>query len=165
MSYAVGEIVVYPHHGAARIEATEKRTVLGKERNYLVLRLTHGELVIRVPDDETNEVGLRRVCNDEQIAVVLDVLRIRDAKTQSNWSRRFKANTEKIKSGDILKLAEVVRDLTLREGTKGLSAGEKRMLSRARLILMSEVAASLNMTDEQTEDYLDKILEVEEETV
>lgn len=158
MSYAVGDTVVYPHHGAAVIEAQETRTLKGIERKYLVLRLTHGDMTIKVPADQTEEVGIRNVCNDEQIAAVIDVLKVRDAKTQTNWSRRFKSNNEKLRSGDIHKVAEVVRDLTLREGDKGLSAGEKRMLGKARQVLVSELAASLCKTDEESERYLDEVL-------
>ena len=158
MTYSVGDTVVYPHHGAAVIEREETRKLLGEERSYLVLRLTYGDLTIKVPADQTDEVGLRNVCDDDEIEEVLDVLRLRGAKVPTNWSRRFKANNEKLKGGDIMKVSEVVRDLSLREMDKGLSAGEKRMLSKARQVLVSELAASLEKEDEAAEAFLDEVL-------
>lgn len=158
MTYSVGDTVVYPHHGAAVIEREETRKLLGEERSYLVLRLTYGDLTIKVPADQTDEVGLRNVCDDQEIAQVISVLKLRGAKVPTNWSRRFKANNEKLKGGDILKVSEVVRDLSLREMDKGLSAGEKRMLSKARQVLVSELAASLAKEDDDAEAYLDEVL-------
>lgn len=158
MTYTVGDTVVYPHHGAAVIERQETRKLLGEERSYLVLRLTYGDLTIKVPADQTDEVGLRQVCDDKEIAKVITVLKTRGAKVPTNWSRRFKANNEKLKGGDIMRVAEVVRDLSLREMDKGLSAGEKRMLSKARQVLVSELAAALGKADADAEAYLDDIL-------
>ncbi|WP_108666121.1 CarD family transcriptional regulator [Euzebya rosea] len=158
MTYTVGDTVVYPHHGAAVIEREETRKLLGEERSYLVLRLTYGDLTIKVPADQTDEVGIRQVCDDAQIKKVIEVLSMRGAKVPTNWSRRFKANNEKLKGGDIMKVSEVVRDLALREGDKGLSAGEKRMLSKARQVLVSELAAALDKSDEDAEAYLDDVL-------
>lgn len=158
MTYTVGDTVVYPHHGAAVIEREETRKLLGEERSYLVLRLTYGDLTIKVPADQTDEVGIREVCDDAEIAKVIEVLSTRGAKVPTNWSRRFKANNEKLKGGDIMKVSEVVRDLALREGDKGLSAGEKRMLSKARQVLVSELAAALSKSDEDAEAYLDEVL-------
>ena len=158
MTYAVGDTVVYPHHGAAVIEKHEKRTLEGQERDYLVLRLTYGDLTLMVPADATDEVGLRDVVSQKEVEVVFDVLRRRDGTMPTNWSRRFKANYEKLKSGDIFQVAEVVRNLALRERDKGLSAGEKRMLTKARQILVSELAAAIQGSDEQTEELIDGVL-------
>ncbi|HVM14111.1 MAG TPA: CarD family transcriptional regulator, partial [Egibacteraceae bacterium] len=101
MSYRVGDTVVYPHHGAAVIEKREKRNLQGEERDYLVLRLTYGDLTLMVPADATDEVGLRNVVSKKQVEEVLDVLKRRDGSMPTNWSRRFKANYEKLRSGDI----------------------------------------------------------------
>ena len=158
MTYTVGDTVVYPHHGAAVIEREETRKLLGEERSYLVLRLTYGDLTIKVPADQTDEVGIRQVCDDAQIKKVIEVLSMRWAKVPTNWSRRFKANNEKLKGGDIMRVSEVVRDLALRECDKGLSAGEKRVLSKARQVLVSELAAALDKSDEDAEAYLDDVL-------
>ncbi|MGH8932339.1 MAG: CarD family transcriptional regulator [Egibacteraceae bacterium] len=158
MTYAVGDTVVYPHHGAAVIEKHEKRTLEGQERDYLVLRLTYGDLTLMVPTDATDEVGLRDVVSQKEVDEVFDVLRRRDGSMPTNWSRRFKANYEKLKSGDIFQVAEVVRNLALRERDKGLSAGEKRMLTKARQILVSELSAAIKKSDEQTEELIDGVL-------
>jgi CarD family transcriptional regulator len=158
MSYRVGETVVYPHHGAAVIERREKRVLQGEERDYLVLRLTYGDLTLMVPADATDEVGLRSVVSKKQVDQVLALLRRRDGQMPTNWSRRFKANYEKLRSGDIFEVAEVVRNLALREAEKGLSAGEKRMLTKAKQILVSELSAAIKKTDEQTEALIDKVL-------
>ena len=158
MTYAVGDTVVYPHHGAAVIEKHEKRTLEGQERDYLVLRLTYGDLTLMVPADATDEVGLRDVVSQKEVDEVFAVLRRRDGSMPTNWSRRFKANYEKLKSGDIFQVAEVVRNLSLREREKGLSAGEKRMLTKARQILVSELSAAIKKSDEQTEELIDGVL-------
>ena len=163
MSYRVGETVVYPHHGAAVIEKREKRTMQGEERDYLVLRLTYGDLTLMVPADATDEVGLRNVVTKEQADEVMEVLKRRDGAMPTNWSRRFKANYEKLRSGDIFQVAEVVRNLALREQAKGLSAGEKRMLTKSKQILVSELSASISRSESDTEVLMDEILLSEEE--
>ena len=160
MAYRVGDTVVYPHHGAAVIEKREKRTLQGEERDYLVLRLTYGDLTLMVPTDATEEVGLRDVVSKKQADEVIAVLKRRDGTMPTNWSRRFKANYEKLKSGDIFQVAEVVRNLALREAEKGLSAGEKRMLTKARQILVSELSAAIKKTDADTELLIDELLTV-----
>ena len=158
MSYAVGDTVVYPHHGAAVIEKRERRNLAGEERDYLVLRLTYGDLTLMVPADACEEVGLRDVCSKKEVDAVWDVLREREFSMPTNWSRRFKANYEKLKSGDIFQVAEVVRNLALREREKGLSAGEKRMLTKARQILVSELSAAIKKTEEDTEELIEEVL-------
>jgi CarD family transcriptional regulator len=158
MMYRVGDTVVYPHHGAAVIEKCEKRMLLGEERDYLVLRLTYGDLTLMVPADATDEVGLRDVVSKREVDEVFDVLSRRDGTMPTNWSRRFKANYEKLKSGDIFQVAEVVRNLALREREKGLSAGEKRMLTKSKQILVSELSAAIRKSDEETEALIDQVL-------
>ncbi len=158
MTYRVGDTVVYPHHGAAVIEKCEKRTLKGEERDYLVLRLTYGDLTLMVPADATDEVGLRDVVSKREVDEVFEVLSRRDGTMPTNWSRRFKANYEKLKSGDIFQVAEVVRNLALRERDKGLSAGEKRMLTKSKQILVSELSAAIRKSDDETEALIDQKL-------
>ena len=158
MSFAVGDKVVYPHHGAAIIEAKEKRAFDGKKTDYFVLRITYGDLKVSIPVDKADEIGLRDVINDEEVEEVFAVLRKKEARMPTNWSRRFKNHVEKLKSGDIYQVAEVVRNLSLREADKGLSAGEKRMLARARQILVSELTFALNVDEEVAESRLDDVL-------
>ncbi|ADD39862.1 CarD family transcriptional regulator [Stackebrandtia nassauensis] len=158
MSFSVGETVVYPHHGAALIEAVETRTIKGVEQEYLVLRVEQGDLTVRVPAGNVELVGVREVVGAEGLTEVFDVLRAPHTEEPTNWSRRYKANLEKLASGNPLKVAEVVRDLWRRDRERGLSAGEKRMLTKARDILVGEVALAEASTKDDAEVLLDKVL-------
>jgi CarD family transcriptional regulator len=158
MTFSVGDTVVYPHHGAATIEAIEKRTIKGVEKDYLVLRVAQGDLTVRVPSENVDLVGVRDVVNQEGLDRVFDVLRQPYTEEPTNWSRRYKANLEKLASGDVIKVAEVVRDLWRRERERGLSAGEKRMLAKARQILVSELALAENTNEDKAEAILDEVL-------
>jgi CarD family transcriptional regulator len=158
MPFDVGDKVVYPHHGAAVIERRETKTAFGEEREYLILRLAYGDLTLMVPADNTDSVGLREVINLEEVEEVFAVLAKKEARMPTNWSRRFKNHVEKLKSGDIYQVAEVVRNLTLRDKDKGLSAGEKRMLAKARQILQSELTFALNVDEAEAEKKLDEAL-------
>lgn len=158
MVFEVGETVVYPHHGAATIEEIKTRTIKGEEKMYLRLKVTQGDLMIEVPAENVDLVGVRDVVDEDGLKEVFAVLQAQDAEEASNWSRRYKANLEKLASGDVLKVAEVVRDLWRRDRGKGLSAGEKRMLTKARQILTSELALAKKIDEEEAEKRLDDIL-------
>jgi len=158
MPFDVGDRVVYPQHGAAVIEKRESKAFFGEEREYLVLKVAFGDLTVMVPADNTDEVGLREVINDEEVEEVFAVLRKKEARMPTNWSRRYKNHVEKLKSGDIYQVAEVVRNLSIRDKDKGLSAGEKRMLNRARQILVSELTFALEVDEETAEKRLDDAL-------
>ena len=160
--FDIGDKVVYPHHGAAVVERRETKEAFGKTQEYLVLRLAYGDLTLMVPADNTDGVGLREVINDEEVEEVFAVLRKREARMPTNWSRRYKNHSEKLRSGDIYQVAEVVRNLSIREADKGLSAGEKRMLARARQILVSELTFALNVDEEAAETRLDEVLKSED---
>ncbi|MFW6203493.1 MAG: CarD family transcriptional regulator [Actinomycetota bacterium] len=158
MAFKVGETVVYPHHGAALIEAIESRVIKGEEKQYLVLKVAQGDLTVRVPADNVDLVGVRDVVNQEGLDRVFEVLRTAHTEEPTNWSRRYKANLEKLASGDVIKVAEVVRDLWRRERDRGLSAGEKRMLAKARQILVSELALAERTNEDKAEKLLDEVL-------
>ncbi|GAB3855946.1 CarD family transcriptional regulator [Nocardioides maradonensis] len=159
MTFTVGETVVYPNHGAAVIENIEMRTIKGVERQYLVLRIVaQQDLVVRVPADNLDLVGVRDVVDKDGLDRVFGVLRAEHVEEPTNWSRRYKANLEKLHSGDVMKVAEVVRDLWRRERDRGLSAGEKRMLAKARQILVSELALCENTNEDKAEIILDEVL-------
>ena len=159
MRFRVGDKVVYPHHGAAVIEKMEERELFGEKRNYYILKLAYGELTLMVPTDATEDVGLREVTPAKDMPKVFKVLKkIEPMTNTTNWSRRFKANVEKLRSGDIYQVADVVRSLHQRDKEKGLSAGEKRMLTKARQILVSELTFSKDCDEEAAEKMLDEVL-------
>lgn len=158
MNFAVGETVVYPHHGAAKIQDIKKRTIKGEEKMYLKLKVAQGDLTIEVPAENVDLVGVRDVVDQEGLEKVFDVLREPYIEEPTNWSRRYKANVEKLASGDVIRVAEVVRDLSRRDTDKGLSAGEKRMLNKARQILVSELALAEKCDEETANARLDEVL-------
>ena len=158
LTFEVGETVVYPHHGAALIEAVETRVIKGEERVYLVLKVAQGDLELRVPADKVEEVGVRDVVGQEGLDHVFEILRMPHTEEPTNWSRRYKANLEKLASGDVNKVTEVVRDLWRRERERGLSAGEKRMLAKAKQILISELALAEKTDEEHAGVILDEVL-------
>ncbi|SDS13700.1 transcriptional regulator, CarD family [Brevibacterium siliguriense] len=158
MSFQVGDTVVYPHHGAATIQEIKKRAIKGEEKLYLKLQVAHGDLVIEVPAENCDLVGVRDVVGEEGVEKVFSVLRAEFVEEPANWSRRYKANVEKLQSGDVIKVAEVVRDLWRREQDRGLSTGEKRMLSKARQILVSELALAEKKEESEAEALLDEVL-------
>jgi CarD family transcriptional regulator len=158
MLFQVGETVVYPHHGAATIIEVKNRTVRGEEKLYLKLNVTQGDLTIEVPADNVDLVGVRDVIGQEGLDRVFEVLRAPFTEEPTNWSRRYKANLEKLASGDVIKVSEVVRDLWRRDQDRGLSAGEKRMLAKARQILISELALAEKTDEEKASTVLDEVL-------
>lgn len=155
--FKVGDKVVYPMHGAGIIEAIEEREFLGEKRQYYVMRMPIGDMKVMVPTDSTEEVGLRRVMSRDDVEEVLAILRSQRTKMSSNWNRRYRANMEKIKSGNAFEVAEVVRNLIQREQEKGLSSGEKKMLDSARQILVSELVLARNMGEEEAETLVDRL--------
>jgi CarD family transcriptional regulator len=159
VKYKVGDKVVYPHHGAGKILKKEKKEVLGCVREYLTIKILHNDMTVMVPTDSAGRAGLRRVIGEDAVERVLSVLRDDISQMPKNWNRRFKHNRDKMKTGDIFELAEVVRNLGIRDFEKGLSTGEKQMFTRAKKILSSELMYALDMDEEAAEQYLDELLE------
>ncbi|MGV0423330.1 CarD family transcriptional regulator [Corynebacterium sanguinis] len=160
MEFKVGEVVVYPHHGAARIADIEEREMGGETLDFLVLKILQSDLEVRVPVKNSELVGVRDVVNEDGLRKVFSVLRETDVEEAGNWSRRYKANQERLASGDINKVAEVVRDLWRRDQGKGLSAGEKRMLGKARQILVGELALAQPVDEAKAEEMESGINEI-----
>ena len=142
--YKVGDKVVYPHHGAGTVVKREKREVLGEKREYLTIKILHNDMTVNVPADNAERVGLRKVIDEEAVKKVVKYLTSGGTEMPKNWNRRFKHNRDKMKTGDIYELAEVVRNLALRDGEKGLSTGEKQMYVKAKKILASELMYAKN---------------------
>jgi len=158
IEFELGDHVVYPHHGAGKVVSKEQMEVLGTTREYLTIKILHNDMTVKVPTENAALAGLRRVIDEETVKKVLDVLQDEVSEMPKNWNRRFKHNRDKIKTGDIYELAEVVRNLALRESEKGLSTGEKQMFTRAKKILASELMYALDKDEEEAEAYLDELL-------
>jgi CarD family transcriptional regulator, regulator of rRNA transcription len=158
IDFQVGDNVVYPHHGAGQVIKKEAKEILGETRQYLTIKILHNDMTVMVPCENAGKAGLRRVIDEETVKKVLDVLSDDISEMPKNWNRRFKHNRDKIKTGDIYELAEVVRNLAIREQEKGLSTGEKQMYTRAKKILASELMYALDKDEEEAEAHLDEIL-------
>jgi CarD family transcriptional regulator len=158
IEFELGDHVVYPHHGAGKVLSKEDMEVLGTTREYLTIKILHNDMTVKVPTENAALAGLRRVIDEETVKKVLDVLTDVVSEMPKNWNRRFKHNRDKIKTGDIYELAEVVRNLALRESEKGLSTGEKQMFTRAKKILASELMYALDKDEDEAENYLDELL-------
>ena len=159
IEFECGDNVVYPHHGAGKVLKKERRKMFGEEREYLTIKILHNDMTVMVPCENAALAGLRRVIDEETVQKVLAVLADDVSEMPKNWNRRFKHNRDKIKTGDVYELAEVVRNLAIREWEKGLSTGEKQMFTRAKKILASELMYALEMGEEQAEEHLDHLLQ------
>lgn len=156
--FNIGDRVVYPMHGAGVIEAVETREVLGEKQQYYIMRLPIGDMKVMIPLNNVEEIGLRQVIDSEGVTKVYEILKGEKSKMSQNWNRRYRANMEKIKSGDIFEVAEVVRNLSIRDREKGLSTGERKMLDTARQILVSELVLAQDTTEEEVEETLSRLL-------
>jgi CarD family transcriptional regulator len=156
--YKVGDKVVYPHHGAGKIMKVEDMEVRGQVREYLTIQILHNDMTVMVPVDSADRAGLRRVVESDSVERVLDVLRGDPTKMPKNWSRRYKHNRDKLKTGDIFEVAEVVRNLAIRHCDKGLSTGEKQMFSKAKKILASELMYARNLNEAEANAFLETVL-------
>jgi CarD family transcriptional regulator, regulator of rRNA transcription len=156
--YKIGDKVVYPHHGAGTVVKKEKRDVLGEKREYLTIKILHNDMTVNVPSENAEKVGLRKVIGEDMVKVVVKALTGGGTQMPKNWNRRFKHNRDKMKTGDILELAEVVRNLSLRDSEKGLSTGEKQMFVKAKKILASELMYAKDMDEEEAAEWLDGVL-------
>jgi CarD family transcriptional regulator len=159
VTFKPGDRVVYPHHGAAVVEKREVKEAFGEKTEYLVLRMAHGDMMLSVPVDNAEEVGMRWPISKEDVEDLFDVLKKRDVREPANWSRRFKNHQEKLKSGDVYQVAEVVRNLALRDKDKGLSAGEKSLFTKARSVLVSELSFALDVSEEKALEKVEAALD------
>jgi CarD family transcriptional regulator len=156
--YKVGDKVVYPHHGAGTVVKREKKEVLGEKREYLTIKILHNDMTVNVPAENAERVGLRKVIDEEAVKKVVKYLTSGGTEMPKNWNRRFKHNRDKMKTGDIYELAEVVRNLALRDGEKGLSTGEKQMYVKAKKILASELMYAKTMSEDEALEWLEDTL-------
>ena len=158
IEFELGDQVVYPHHGAGKVLKKEDMEMLGETREYLTIKILHNDMTVNVPAE--NAERRRSAQGDRRGSRQEGRERTPRAVTEmpKNWNRRFKHNRDKMKTGDIFELAEVVRNLSLRDGEKGLSTGEKQMYVKAKKILASELMYALDKDEEEAENYLDELL-------
>lgn len=154
--FEVGDVVVYPHHGAGVIEGVDERSFEGEMREYFILNMCQGNLKVMVPSENSVQIGMRSIIGKDEVRKVLDVLGEKQSPMPSNWNHRYKKNRDKLRSGDIYQVAEVVRNLTLRDLDKGLSSGEKRMLNQARDILASELMYAVDVEVEEAQHIIEE---------
>lgn len=145
-------------HGAGIIESIEEREILGERKKYYVMRMPIGDLKVMVPLQSIHSIGLREVVDERTVDEVLERMKHFAEEETTSWNRRFRANMDKMKSGDIYEVAEVVRSLTLRDEEKGLSTGEKKMLDNAKQILISELALARDLQAEQAFELIDEVI-------
>ena len=157
--YSVGDKVVYPHHGAGKITGIEQRDVLGRQRDYLTIQILHNHMTVMVPVENAERAGLRRVVEAGAVDDVLDVLRGDRTSMPKNWSHRYKHNQEKLRTGDIFEVAEVVRNLTLSGADKELPTGEKQLFTKAKRILASELMLARDLSEDDAAAFLDGVLD------
>jgi CarD family transcriptional regulator len=158
MMFEKGDTVVYPHHGAGVILDVVEQDFLGTPRLYYSIRILHNDMSVMVPVDASERAGIRPVISEPEVEEVLGVLRDDPTRMPKDWNRRIKHNREKIKTGDILELADVVRNLALRDYEKGLSTGEKQMFGKVKSILASELMCAKHMAAEEAHRFLEGVL-------
>jgi len=159
MQYQIGSKVVYPMHGAGVIEAIEEREIMGVKQNYYIMRIPVGDMKVMVPMQTAEEIGLRDVIDEQEADRVLASFKECEADMDSNWNKRYRENMERIKSGNIYDVVYVVKNLMLRDKMRGLSTGERKMLSNAKQILVSELVVAKAKQQREIEKLMDDIIE------
>ncbi|AKL97084.1 transcriptional regulator CarD family [Clostridium aceticum] len=156
--FNIGDKIAYPIHGAGIIEAIEEREILGKSRKYYIMRMPLNNMKVMIPLDNVEDIGIRSVISLKEVEQVMAVLASDVTKMPQNWNRRYRANMDRIKSGDIYEVAEVVRNLMLRDREKTLSTGERKILNNARQILLSELILAADMEEAEVVQLIEKVV-------
>jgi CarD family transcriptional regulator len=156
--FAIGDKIVYPMHGAGVIEAVEERKILGEVRQYYILRISFGDMKIMIPCESSDLVGVREVISADQLDRVMEVLSNASTEMSDNWNRRYRENMAKLKTGMTDNVAEVVRNLMRIDRIKKLSTGEKKMLSNAKQILISELILVINEEAAALESTIERVV-------
>lgn len=152
--FNVGDNIVYPMHGAGVIHSIEKKNILNEEQEYYIISMP-GEVKVMVPTANAEQIGVRSIINKDEVEKVFNVLEENETEMSNNWNKRYRDNMDKMKSGDIYEIADVVRNLSLKQKEKGLSTGEKKMLNNARQILVSELVLAEDKTQDEVEKLID----------
>ena len=157
--FNIGDKIVYPMHGAGTIDAIEEKDILGEKHNYYIIKMP-GEVKVMVPTEKAEEVGVRNIINKEEAAKVMSVLGENETEMSQNWNKRYRDNMDKMKSGDIYEVADVVRNLSFKQKEKGLSTGEKKMLNNAKQILVSELVLAEHASQEEVEQLVENKINI-----
>lgn len=157
--FNVGDKIVYPMHGAGTIDAIEEKDILGEKQNYYIIKMP-GEVKVMVPTNKAEEVGVRNIINKEEASKVMSVLGENETEMSQNWNKRYRDNMDKMKSGDIYEVADVVRNLSFKQKEKGLSTGEKKMLNNAKQILVSELVLAEHASQEEVEQLVENKINI-----
>jgi CarD family transcriptional regulator len=157
--FKVGDKIVYPMHGAGVIESIEEKDILGERQKYYVMKMPVGDIKVMVPTKNAEMIGVRDVIGNETAKGVLDVLSSDTTDMSNNWNKRYRDNMEKMKSGDIYEVADVVRNLSFKQKEKGLATGEKKMLNNAKQILVSELVLAEAMDKDMVEKAINSKLD------
>ena len=152
--FNVGDSIFYPMHGAGRVESIEEKDILGEKQSYYILKMP-GEVKVMVPVAKADDVGVRNIIDQESAYKVINVLENNSTEMSMNWNKRYRDNMDRLKSGDIYEIADIVRNLSFKQKEKCLSTGEKKMLLNAKQILVSELVLAQNLTQEQVEIMVD----------
>lgn len=152
--FNVGDNIVYPMHGAGVIHSIEKKNILNEEQEYYIIAMP-GEVKVMVPTANAEQIGVRSIINKDEVEKVFNVLEENETEMSNNWNKRYRDNMDKMKSGDVFEIADVVRNLSLKQKEKGLSTGEKKMLNNARQILVSELVLAENKPQDEVEKLID----------
>ena len=156
--YKIGDKIMYPMHGAGVIRQIKKCEILGETKDYYLLRVPCGDMEVMIPVDSCEEIGVRPVVTQEELNNALSALGNDSTEMNGNWNKRYRENMDKIKTGNIFFVAEIVRNLTRTDRNNKLSAGEKKMLSNARKILLSEIILVKDLTEEEATDLIESII-------
>ena len=156
--FTIGDKIAYPMHGAGVIEGIEEKSILGEVKSYYILRIAYGDMKIMIPIDNSNHIGVRHILSSEQFDEVIKALHNESTEMSGNWNRRLRENTEKLKSGDLFEVAEVLKNLVRIDRTKKLSTGEKKMMSSAKQILVSEMILVKNITTQEASDIIENAI-------
>lgn len=157
--FNIGDKIVYPMHGAGTIDSIEEKDILGEKQSYYILKMP-GEVKVMVPTAKAEQVGVRYIIDKGTADKVFEVLEHDETEMNKNWNKRYRDNMDKLKSGDVYEIADVVRNLSFKQKEKGLSTGEKKMLNNAKQILVSELVLVENTTNAEMEKLVDNKIDV-----
>ncbi len=150
--FQVGQLAVYPAHGVGRIESVQEREVSGTPAQFYIMRLIDTDMIIMIPTTNARNIGLRDVIDNQAVGEIYEILRSRPTRLNNQtWNRRYREYMEKIKTGSVFEIAEVLRDLSLLKHDKDLSFGERKMLDTAKSLLVKELAVAKATKEEKIE--------------